>query len=137
MNKEQYSAEELETFRILIEKKCNEKKKVLDEIQRTLRITNDRIAEEKVKRDNSAVVEEQEQLNLLSIRLQKLIQHLEAALVRIKNKTYGICRKTGKRINKRRLLLVPHATLSIEAKEARITRDENPNNIEDKLPRGD
>ena len=47
----------------------------------------------------------------------KFIQHLQAALVRIENKTYGICRQTGKLIPKERLLAVPHATLSVEAKE--------------------
>ena len=49
----------------------------------------------------------------------KFIQHLEAALVRIENKTYGICRQTGKLIPKERLRAVPHATLTVEAKEAR------------------
>ena len=51
-------------------------------------------------------------------RIGKFITNLEHALVRINNKTYGICRKTGKLISKARLKLVPHATLSIEAKKA-------------------
>jgi RNA polymerase-binding protein DksA len=55
----------------------------------------------------------------LAQRQMKFIQHLEAALVRIENKTYGICRETGKLIPKERLRAVPHATLTIEAKEAR------------------
>ena len=50
----------------------------------------------------------------------KIIQNLEAALVRIENKTYGICRETGKLIPKERLRVVPHATLSIEAKESGV-----------------
>ena len=52
----------------------------------------------------------------LAIRQEKFIRDLKNALIRIENKTYGICRVTGKLINKQRLLLVPHATLSIEAK---------------------
>lgn len=52
----------------------------------------------------------------LAARQQKFIKHLENALIRINNKTYGICRVTGKLIQKERLRIVPHATLSIEAK---------------------
>lgn len=59
-----------------------------------------------------------EECGRLAQRQLKFIQHLEAALVRIENKTYGICRETGKLIPKQRLKIVPHATLSIEAKEA-------------------
>ena len=55
----------------------------------------------------------------MAARSQKFIQGLEAALIRIENKTYGICRETGKLIPKERLRAVPHATLSIEAKNAR------------------
>ena len=54
----------------------------------------------------------------LASRTEKFITNLEHALVRINNKTYGVCRKTGKLISKARLKLVPHATLSIEAKKA-------------------
>ncbi|MFV0344972.1 MAG: TraR/DksA family transcriptional regulator [Bacteroidales bacterium] len=57
-----------------------------------------------------------EEAGKLAMRQQKFIQHLQAALVRIENKTYGICRKTNKLISKARLMAVPHATLSIEAK---------------------
>jgi RNA polymerase-binding transcription factor DksA len=59
------------------------------------------------------------QLIQLAARSQKFIQGLQAALVRIENKTYGICRETGKLIPKERLRAVPHATLSIEAKNHR------------------
>ena len=58
-----------------------------------------------------------EETGQLAQRQMKFIQHLQAALVRIENKTYGICRETGKLIPKERLRAVPHATLSIEAKE--------------------
>ena len=60
-----------------------------------------------------------EELGQLAARQYKFIQSLEAALVRIENKTYGICRETGKLIPKERLRLVPHATLSVEAKNKR------------------
>ena len=53
----------------------------------------------------------------------KFIQHLKAALVRIENKTYGICRETGKLIPKERLMAVPHATLSIEGKSQESKRN--------------
>ena len=57
-----------------------------------------------------------EESGRLAERQMKFIQHLQAALVRIENKTYGICRETGKLIPKERLMAVPHATLSVEAK---------------------
>jgi RNA polymerase-binding transcription factor DksA len=59
-----------------------------------------------------------EEVAQLSARQEQFIQNLNSALVRIENKTYGICRETGKLIQKERLMLVPHATLSIEAKNA-------------------
>ena len=58
-----------------------------------------------------------EEAGQLAQRQYKFIQNLEAALVRIENKTYGVCRMTGKLIPKERLRLVPHATLTVEAKE--------------------
>lgn len=58
-----------------------------------------------------------EEAGKLAQRQLKFIQHLQAALVRIENKTYGVCRQTGKLISKERLRAVPHATLSIEAKQ--------------------
>lgn len=61
---------------------------------------------------------ESERISSMAARQQKLIQHLENAKIRIKNKVYGICRETGKLISKERLRAVPHATLSIEAKQA-------------------
>ena len=58
-----------------------------------------------------------EEAGALAQRQDKFIQNLEAALIRIENKTYGVCRMTGKLIPKERLRLVPHATLTVEAKE--------------------
>lgn len=60
---------------------------------------------------------ERENMNQIVVRMQKLISHLESALVRIENKSYGICRETGKLIPKERLMVVPHATLSVEGKK--------------------
>lgn len=67
--------------------------------------------------DDGASQLSKEEASTLAQRQYKFIQNLEAALVRIENKTYGICRLTGKLIPKERLRLVPHATLTVEAKE--------------------
>jgi DnaK suppressor protein len=66
--------------------------------------------------EEGASVLSREETGKLAQRQQKFIQHLEAALIRIENKTYGVCRETGKLISKERLRAVPHATLSIDAK---------------------
>jgi len=66
--------------------------------------------------DEGSAVMSKESNSQLAIRQEKFIRDLKNALVRIENKTYGVCRVTGKLINKKRLVLVPHATLSIEAK---------------------
>ena len=67
--------------------------------------------------EEGASVYSKEQAGRLAQRQEKFIKHLQAALVRIENKTYGICRETGKLISKERLRAVPHATLSIDAKQ--------------------
>jgi RNA polymerase-binding transcription factor DksA len=67
--------------------------------------------------EEGSEVQSKEQLMSMAQRQQKFIQGLKAALVRIENKTYGICRETGKLIPKERLRAVPHATLSIEVKQ--------------------
>jgi DnaK suppressor protein len=59
-----------------------------------------------------------EEISQLALRQEKFVKNLENALIRIQNKTYGICRVTGKLIQKERLMAVPHATLSMEAKES-------------------
>jgi len=68
--------------------------------------------------EEGATTLSKEEAGRLAQRQQKFIQHLQAALVRIENKTYGICRETGKLIAKERLRAVPHATLCIDAKRA-------------------
>ena len=67
--------------------------------------------------EEGAMTLSKEEAGALAQRQYKFIQNLEAALIRIENKTYGICRMTGKLIPKERLRLVPHATLTVEAKE--------------------
>lgn len=68
--------------------------------------------------EEGATTLSKEEAGRLAQRQHKFIQHLQAALVRIENKTYGICRETGKLISKERLRAVPHATLCIDAKRA-------------------
>jgi len=68
--------------------------------------------------EEGAATLSREEVGQLAIRQEKFIKNLENALIRISNKTYGVCRVTGKLIPKERLMAVPHATLSIEAKEA-------------------
>ena len=68
--------------------------------------------------EEGAAVLSKEETGKLAERQEKFIQHLKAALIRIENKTYGVCRSTGKLISKERLRAVPHATLSIDAKNA-------------------
>lgn len=69
--------------------------------------------------EDGAVALKREEAGLMASRLQKFIKGLQGALVRIENKTYGVCRETGKLIPKERLRAVPHATLSVEAKNNR------------------
>ncbi len=114
-----YSDEELEEFQVIIEHKLNKAKKELEFVQDQLNELADN-SDVKVKGLDDAVGStESEQLLAMANRTQKFIQHLENALIRIQNKTYGICRVTGKLISKERLKAVPHATLSIDAKQNR------------------
>ena len=117
--KTRYSDEELEEFRVLIEKK-------LGRAQEQLQFYLDQLSEladnpdSKVKGlDDGIGTAESERLTNMAGRQRKHIQHLENALIRIRNKAYGVCRVTGKLISKERLRAVPHATLSIEAKQNR------------------
>ncbi|MCB0594012.1 MAG: TraR/DksA C4-type zinc finger protein [Lewinellaceae bacterium] len=117
--KTRYSDEELEEFRLLIEKK-------LELAQEQLQFYLDQLSEladnpdAKVKGlDDGIGTVESERLTSMAGRQRRHIQHLENALIRIRNKAYGVCRVTGKLISKERLKAVPHATLSIEAKQNR------------------
>nr|MBC7611605.1 TraR/DksA C4-type zinc finger protein [Pseudopedobacter sp.] len=118
--KTRYSDSELQEFKELITGKLNSAKEELLALTNSLSSpnkngTDDTAGTYKTLEDGSATLEK-EQLNQLAARQKKFIENLEAALVRIENKTYGICRETGKLIQKERLKAVPHATLSMEAK---------------------
>ncbi|WP_026904133.1 TraR/DksA family transcriptional regulator [Pedobacter glucosidilyticus] len=119
-NKTRYSDAELQEFKELITAKLNSAKEELAMLAGSLSNpnvngTDDTAGTYKTLEDGSATLEK-EQINQLAARQKKFIENLEAALVRIENKTYGICRETGKLIQKERLKAVPHATLSMEAK---------------------
>ena len=114
-----YSDEDLQEFRTLIEKKLRRAQSDLDFYKESLQEMAAN-PDAKVKGlDDGTSSAETERLNDLAGRQQKLIRHLEQALMRIDNKVYGICRETGSLIPKQRLLAVPHATLSMEAKMSR------------------
>jgi len=118
--KTRYSDEELQEFKEIILKKLEEARdglKILTEAYTTQNAndTNDTSPSFKVLEEGSQVLSKEEN-GQLAARQQKFIRDLENALIRIQNKTYGVCRVTGKLISKERLRSVPHATLSIEAK---------------------
>lgn len=114
-----YSDEELQEFRVLIESKIEKAKEdmqiYMEAYNNTGNDTMDTSPTFKILEEGNQVLSKEENSRLAS-RLDKYIKNLEAALVRIENKTYGICRVTGKLIAKERLLVVPHATLSFDAK---------------------
>ena len=119
-NKTRYSDSKLQEFKELIQDKLRSSKEELNALTSSLSNPNANGTEDtsgayKTLEDGSATMEK-EQINQLAARQKKFIDNLENALVRIENKTYGICRETGKLIQKERLRAVPHATLSMEAK---------------------
>ena len=122
--KNRYSDEELEEFKILIlqklEKARNEYEKLRAEVMNTDgNGPADTSPTFKVLEEGASTLSKEEAVRLAQ-RQAQFIKHLQAALVRIENKTYGICKTTGKLIPKERLMKVPHATECIEAKEGRI-----------------
>ena len=120
-----YSQEELKEFQNRIEHKLARANLDLSRLESSLAGSNSTIASEGVSDlEDSYIVEEQENLNDQAIRLKKFIQCLKDALVRINNGTYGLCQITGKLIDKQRLLLVPHTTHSVEAKEMRDKQEQ-------------
>ena len=121
--KTRYSDEELEEFRQIINEKLAVVRKDYTRMMKTLMNADGNDVEDtsptyKVLEEGSATQSKEEMMNMAA-RQQKFIQGLEAALVRIENKTYGIDRITGELIPKERLRVVPHATLSVESKNAR------------------
>jgi RNA polymerase-binding transcription factor DksA len=119
--KTRYSDVELDEFRTLILEKLEAAKQDYDLLKASLMNVDgndvtDTSPTFKVLEEGAATLSKEE-AGRLAQRQMKFIQSLQAALVRIENKTYGICRETGKLIPKERLRAVPHATLSIEAKQ--------------------
>lgn len=118
--KTRYTDVELEEFRELITEKLTKAQKEYEELRNAIANLDgndvmDTSPTFKVLEEGASTLSKEE-AGRLAQRQMKFIQHLQSALVRIENKTYGICRETGKLIPKERLRAVPHATLSIEAK---------------------
>lgn len=118
--KVRYSDKDLEEFRELIEQKIEKARNDLDLLKSSYMNdgnngTDDTSPTFKAFEEGSETMSKEANTQL-AIRQEKFIRDLKNALLRIENKTYGVCRVTGKLINKERLKLVPHATLSIEAK---------------------
>lgn len=122
IEKTRYSDAELQEFKALIHKKLEEAEKDYAMLRNSLSLSDDHGTDDtgrtfNMMEDGSETLSREEVAQLCA-RQETFIKNLQQALVRIENKTYGICRETGKLIQKERLLLVPHATLSIEAKNA-------------------
>ena len=116
--KTRYSDEELAEFKELILERLAQARKDLSLLQENIATSDnsdDMAPTFKILEEGAAVLSKEEN-SALAVRQAKYITNLENALIRIENKTYGICRVTGKLIPKERLRAVPHATLSVEAK---------------------
>lgn len=118
-NKTRYSDAELVEFKAIVEEKI---KQANEQLNYYLQQLSEFGASEEAKirsLEDGNSSSESERLTNLAARQRKLIRHLDSALARIESKTYGVCRETGKLISKERLKAVPHATLSIEAKQSK------------------
>ena len=119
-NTSRYSDNDLEKFRAIIHQKIDKAQHDLQLIKSAYMNDHNNGTEDTSPTfkafDEGSQVMSKESNSQLAIRQEKFIRDLKNALIRIENKTYGICRVTSKLINKKRLELVPHATLSIEAK---------------------
>lgn len=118
--KNRYSDKDLEEFRSLIEGKIEKAKEDLSLLKSSYMNNGNNGTEDtsptfKAFEEGSQTMSKEANTQL-ALRQEKFIRDLKNALIRIENKTYGVCRVTGKLIQKERLILVPHATLSIEAK---------------------
>ncbi|WP_127845256.1 TraR/DksA family transcriptional regulator [Psychroflexus aestuariivivens] len=118
--KERYSDADLAEFKKLIQNKIEKAQHQLELYEQSFKNGSANDTEDTAPTfksfDDGSNTLSKEANSQLAIRQGKFIRDLKNALIRIENKTYGICRETGKLIRKERLLLVPHATLSIEAK---------------------
>ena len=117
-----YSDRDLADFKKLIEVKITNAEKDLKHFQGQIDYSGNNSGDETGKKlgsmEDGSEALGREKIAQLAHRQRKFIQQLKAAIVRIENKTYGVCRQTGKLISKQRLNIVPHTTLSIEAKNA-------------------
>ncbi len=118
-DKTRYSDKELLEFKKLIEGKLKESQKDLTYLQEQIKKLADVPESRGSSPEDGSNTQDKEYLNKMAARQVQYIKHLDNALIRIENKVYGICRVTKKLIQKERLMIVPHATLSIEAKNAR------------------
>ena len=118
--KNRYTDKELERFKKLIVQKIDQAKQDLDLLKSAYMNDSDKVTDDnsptfKAFEEGSETMSKEANTQL-ALRQEKFIRDLKNALIRIENKTYGVCRVTGKLIKKKRLMVVPHATLSIEAK---------------------
>ena len=118
--KKRYTDKELERFKKLIVQKIDQAKQDLDLLKSAYMNDSDNGTDDtsptfKAFEEGSETMSKEANTQL-ALRQEKFIRDLKNALIRIENKTYGVCRVTGKLIKKKRLMVVPHATLSIEAK---------------------
>ena len=125
--KTRYSDAELAEFRQIILEKLELAKRDYEQMMAVLmnkdgNDVDDTSPTYKILEEGSST-QTKEEITTMAARQQKFIQGLQAALVRIENKTYGVCRVTGKLIPKERLRAVPHATLSLEAKQQKDRKD--------------
>lgn len=122
--KKRYTDEELIEFKELITQKLEKARKDYETLKAVISNSSGNDTEDtsptfKVLEEGAATLSKEE-AGRLAQRQAKFISHLEAALIRIENKNYGICRETGNLISKERLRAVPHATLSIDAKNKQL-----------------
>ncbi len=117
VGRKRYSSEELKEFEVIINKKLDQARDELDTILDSLGKKRENSTEEHIDMlEDSAEAAENERLSQLAARQRKFIAELGAALMRIKNGTYGICLATNELIDKQRLSLVPHTRYSLAAK---------------------
>lgn len=142
-----YSDEELHEFKVLIDEKLAAARQEVSSLREQMLEINENSANQQSGdwTDESSSHTEMEMLNNMLARQQHFIRNLENAIIRIQNKTYGVCTMTGQLISKERLRLVPHATKSVEAKNARpipntathAAADPNRRRVEDDSSAGD
>lgn len=120
--KTRYSDDELKEFEAIIDEKLQKAEEELAYYQKQISELAENDGTKIKGLDDGVGTIESTRLQQMASRQRKLIQHLNNAKMRISNKVYGICRETGKLISKARLRAVPHATLSIEAKQKQVKK---------------